>query len=119
MTDFSKEETMTTDFYTKALILSDVYRYFKEDEDWDFFFKDNSLGINFAYGLNRGLCMVSESGMPYISQTFNALLTVLNTEDTGISSMEELFLSTENGTWLLESNHEERLEKIDKIINKD
>lgn len=104
-----------TEFYSKAIILAQFYQFFKEDEDWEYFIKDNLTGIELASSMNRGLCMVSESGMRFVSNAFQALLNTLGTVDTGIDDMFDLFNSTEFGFQALQLNHQIRLAKIQEM----
>lgn len=104
-----------TELYSKAIILAEFYQFFKEDEDWEYFIKDNLTGIELASSLNRGLCMVSEEGIKYISLAHNELLKALGTVDTGIDNMFDLFNSTEFGFHALQLNHQIRLAKIQEM----
>ena len=81
MTDFSKKITILGEFYIS-------YRDNKELEDFITF---NDLGLPLAYLASEGLCEVSEDGMKYIAETWDLFLAALEIQDTGFTSLNQIF----------------------------
>jgi hypothetical protein len=82
---------LTTTFENKALILGQLWINYKaEDEGIDFFIY-NDLGLPLAYLIHTDLVAVTETGMPYVDETFNLLCTALGLDsDEEYASLNEL-----------------------------
>jgi hypothetical protein len=84
-----------TDFSDVVKILGDLYINYKEDKELADFFEFNDLGMPLAYLASEGLAQPSEDGNKYILETWAIFLAGLNIEDTGFSSLDEVFKSAE------------------------
>lgn len=88
-------ENIVTDFSDVVKILGDLYVNYKEDKEFSDFIEFNDLGLPLAYFASEGLAQVSEDGNKYILETWALFLAGLNIEDTGFSSLDEVFKSAE------------------------
>jgi hypothetical protein len=75
---------MPTNFETKCAILSDLWLNYKDNDELADFIEYNDLGLPLAYLIHTNLVTVTETGMPYVDETFNLLCTAL-----GLDSDEE------------------------------
>ena len=82
---------MPTNFETKCAILSDLWLNYKDNEELEDFVEYNDLGLPLAYLIHTDLVAVTETGMPYVDETFNLLCTALGLDsDEEYTSLNEL-----------------------------
>lgn len=86
---------MTTDFSNKINILGEFYTSYRDNKELEDFISFNDLGLPLAYLALEGLCEVTEDGIKYIIETWELLMAALNIEDTGFTSLEEVFSSAD------------------------
>jgi hypothetical protein len=87
---------MTTPFYDQITILGKLYNDYRDLEDYTQFFAANDIGLPLAWLHHLGMCMPSEEGIGNISQTFSNLLSALEIEDIGFTTLGELLAITGN-----------------------
>jgi hypothetical protein len=85
----------TTDFRTKAQILSDVWMEYRDDEGFAELFDYADLGFPLAYALDNGMFESTEVVEQFIESTFELLLKMLKLEDTGFEGITDLFAAAE------------------------
>lgn len=72
---------MNLNYKTICTILSDLWQNHREDEEFAQFIEYNDLGLPMAYCLAEGLVNeISDTGKPYILETFNILLAALSVD---------------------------------------
>jgi len=82
---------MPTNFETKCAILSDLWLNYKDNDELADFIEYNDLGLPLAYLIHTDLVAVTETGMPYVDETFNLLCTALGLDsDEEYTSLNEL-----------------------------
>jgi hypothetical protein len=82
---------MPTNFETKCAILSDLWLNYKDNEELEDFVEYNDLGLPLAYLIHTDLVAVTETGMPYVDETFNLLCAALGLDsDDEYDSLNEL-----------------------------
>jgi hypothetical protein len=82
---------MPTNFETKCAILSDLWLNYKDNDELEDFVEYNDLGLPLAYLIHTDLVAVTETGMPYVDETFNLLCTALGLDsDEEYTSLNEL-----------------------------
>lgn len=79
-----------TDFSNACAILAVLYSNFKESDEFEQFIEINDIGLPLAYFANESLCEVSNEGARYISDTWDAFLELLEIEDTGFKTIEDI-----------------------------
>lgn len=87
---------MTTPFETRAEILADLWMNYRLDEEFTDFVEYNDLGLPLSYAIMQNLVKAQPSGELMINETFDLLLTALETEDAGFDSLDDL-LGFESG----------------------
>jgi hypothetical protein len=89
--DAQMAKTGKTSFEKKCEILSDLFRDYRDDEDFKDFFEYNDVGVPLAYGLVAKLIeKLTPEGVRTIEDSFRLLLSGLETEDTGFDSLSDL-----------------------------
>lgn len=84
MTDKTTDEN-------KILILADLWANYRTDENFEDFIKYNDLGLPLAYVLDNKIVEPTDDAMRFVDETFALLLAGLGLEDTGFTSLTELF----------------------------
>ena len=88
MTDKTTDEN-------KILILADLWANYRTDENFQDFIQYNDLGLPLAYVLDNKIVEPTEDAMRFIDETYTLLLAGLGLEDTGFTSLTELFDNTQ------------------------
>ena len=82
-----------TEFDSKCEILGDFYSNYRDEKDFEDFMEFNDLGLPLAYFVSQNLCDVSDDGVRYINETYDLFLASLELNDTGFTSLEDVFLA--------------------------
>lgn len=80
----------TTDFRTKAEILSELWMDYRDDEEFQDFIEYSDLGLPLAYAISNGIVEASPMAERFVEETFSLLLSALEVTDTGFNSLQEL-----------------------------
>lgn len=83
----------TTTQESKADILSELWLGYKNDQNFEDFFSYNDLGLPLAYAVANGIVKGTEVSDRFINETFMLLLTSLEVEDEGFSTLDDIFIS--------------------------
>lgn len=89
MTNNDKE---TTTFHDMCNILSELWVDYREENDLYDFVKFNDLGLPMAFMVSERLVTPTDRAKEMIEDTFAMLLTALEVEDAGFTSIEDLML---------------------------
>ena len=82
---------MATTFENKCAILSDLWLNYKDNDELQDFVEYNDLGLPLAYLIHTELVSVNESGIVYVDETFDLLLSSLGLDlDGEHESLNEL-----------------------------
>lgn len=87
---------MTTPFETRAEMLADLWMNYRLDEEFKDFVEYNDLGLPLSYAVVQSIAKAEPQGKQMINETFELLLTALETEDVGFDSLDDL-LGFESG----------------------
>jgi hypothetical protein len=79
-----------TAFENKVAILADLWLGYRNDETFEDFIIYNDLGLPLAYLLDNGIVDKTDKAVGFIDETFALLLTGLEQEDTGFTSLNNL-----------------------------
>ena len=79
-----------TEFSSKVLILAELYAKYSEDKGFKEFIEYNDIGLPMSWMMHEGLCMPSEEGMRFISETFELFVASCGLKDTGFSNLDEM-----------------------------
>lgn len=79
-----------TEFVVKAEILSDLWLNYRKEETFSDFVEYNDLGLPLAYAVSFNLAKLTSEGEIMVEETFDLLLSALDTEDTGFANIVEL-----------------------------
>jgi hypothetical protein len=79
-----------TSLENKADILADFWLEYKGDEQFKDFFLFNDLGLPLAYAVSHEIVASSEAAQSFIAETFNLLLGIMELEDEGFESLEDI-----------------------------
>jgi hypothetical protein len=82
-----------TEFANKCEILGHFYSQYRDESDFADFMEFNDLGLPLAYFVSENLCDVSDDGVRYINETFDLFIASLEINDTGFTSLEDVFLA--------------------------
>jgi hypothetical protein len=82
-----------TDFDSKCNILGQFWSNYRDEQDFEDFMEFNDLGLPLAYFVSENLCDVSDDGVRYINETFDLFIASLEINDTGFTSLEDVFLA--------------------------
>lgn len=77
----------------KALILSELWLGYKNDQNFEDFFSYNDLGLPLAYAVANGIVKGTDMSSKFIDETFTLLLASLEVEDEGFSDLDDIFIS--------------------------
>lgn len=79
-----------TDFLTKCNILADLWLNYRDDEAFIDFIDYCDLGFPLAYAIANGIVETTDKANSLVEETWQLLLEMLNVEDTGYHSLDEL-----------------------------
>jgi hypothetical protein len=82
-----------TDFDSKCEILGQFHSNYSAQKEFQDFMEFNDLGLPLAFFVSEGLCKVSDDGVRYINETWDLFIASLEIEDTGFSTLEDVFLA--------------------------
>jgi hypothetical protein len=80
-----------TPFESMCIILGDLWLNYKYDEEFEDFIGYNDLGLPLAYMISEDISKPNELGVKYVEETWLLFLASLEIEDTGFSSLQEIF----------------------------
>ena len=84
-------ENTNTPFDTRVSILADFWLSYRNDEAFEDFVQYNDLGLPLAYLLDNGIVDKNDKAVGFINETFDLLIAGLGVEDTGFTSLNNLF----------------------------
>ena len=79
-----------TPYSDRCDILSDFWMNYRNDEAFDEFVQYNDLGLPLAYMISSGLVSSTPQAEELVNESFEMLLAVLELEDTGWDSLDDL-----------------------------
>jgi len=83
---------MTTSFENKAVILSELWLNYRNDEEFQDFITYNDLGLPLAYAISEGIVRTTPLAEAFITEAFDLLLAGFEyDEDTGWETLNDLF----------------------------
>lgn len=82
-----------TTLENKALILSELWLGYKNDQNFEDFFSYNDLGLPLAYAVANNIVKATEVSNKFVNETFELLLASLEVEDEGFSELDDIFIS--------------------------
>jgi hypothetical protein len=88
----SEEETRKTDFKTKCSILSELWLGYRGDEEFEDFIEYNDIGLPLGFLIAEELVDASDKAKDMVEETFEILLTLLEIEDSGFDSLDDLLV---------------------------
>jgi hypothetical protein len=74
-----------------CIILGDLWLNYKYDEEFEDFIGYNDLGLPLAYMISEDISKPNELGVKYVEETWLLFLASLEIDDTGFSSLQEIF----------------------------
>jgi hypothetical protein len=80
-----------TPFESMCIILGDLWLNYKYDEEFEDFIGYNDLGLPLAYMISEDITKPNELGVKYVEETWLLFLASLEIDDTGFSSLQEIF----------------------------
>jgi hypothetical protein len=87
---------MATTFEDKCAILADLWLNYKNNEELEDFVEYNDLGLPLAYLIHTELAVATESGTPYVEETFDLLCSALDLDvDAEYTSLNEMLGESE------------------------
>ena len=86
---------MTTSFESKAIILSDLWLNYRNDEEFQDFITYNDLGLPLAYAISEGIIKSTELAENFVNEAFDLLLSGVGIEDTGFESLPDILAEAE------------------------
>lgn len=90
------EET-TTPYLTKCHILARLWIDYQNDSELEDFISYNDLGLPIAFAISEEIVKSTSLAEAYIEETWDLFLTALKVEDTGFSSLEDVFAASSIG----------------------
>lgn len=85
-----------TTYSDKVSILADLWLNYRSDEDFLDFVEYNDMGLPLAYAIDNEIVESTDQAKKFIDETFDLLLTVLEVEDTGFESLDDLLALDES-----------------------
>ena len=79
-----------TPLATKAVILSDLWMNYRDDEEFLDFVEYNDLGLPLSYMITAGIVKGNNVTNDLINETFSLLLAALDVEDQGFTDLDDL-----------------------------
>jgi hypothetical protein len=84
-----------TTYFSKCLILADLWLNFRNDEEFKDFVEYNDLGLPLAYAISNNIIDSTEIAEKFINETFDLLLAGLEIEDTGFELLDDILESSD------------------------
>jgi hypothetical protein len=84
---------MTTPIEMQAVILTDLWLNYRQDEEFADFVQYNDLGLPLAYAMAEGIIPANDTVKKFVEETFDILLGALEIEDEGFETLEEMLAS--------------------------
>jgi hypothetical protein len=82
----------TTNFKTRCDILSELWLGYRSDEQFDDFVQYNDIGLPLAFLVSEELVEPGDKAKEMVNETFEILLTLLEIEDSGFDSLDDLLV---------------------------
>lgn len=79
-----------TPFDTQCEILSELWTKYKFETEFSDFIEYNDLGLPLAFALKEDLVKPTVRSKGLVNETFGLLLGILQLEDTGFESLDEM-----------------------------
>lgn len=88
---------METTFKNKCVILSELWLEYRDDVMYGFddFIYYNDVACPLAFAIDNKIVEPTPAAENYINESFKLLLKVLEIEDTGYETLEEMLEATE------------------------
>ncbi len=86
-----EQEPVGTPFESRCEILADVWVKYKNDDELESFISYNDIGCPLAYMVANGIVDQNDEVEELIGETWQQLLDIFDTEDTGFTSLAEVF----------------------------
>lgn len=86
-------DTTPTPYSSRCDILSDLWMNYRDDEDFGDFVQYNDLGLPLAHFISEGIVSNTPMAEQYINETWNLFVGALELEDTGFTTLEEIFFT--------------------------
>jgi hypothetical protein len=83
-----------TTFEFKAEILSDLWLNYRYEPKFVDFVAYNDLGLPLAHAISEGIVSSSPQAVEFIDESYKQLLELLDKEDSGFESVEEILGSS-------------------------
>lgn len=80
----------TTTFDNKALILGQLWLYYKGDDEWSDFFAYNDLGLPLSFAYSEGIVNHTTTLEKYINETWDLFIEGVNVEDVGFETISDI-----------------------------
>ena len=80
---------MTT-LSNKAIILSDLWLNYRQDEDFIDFVEYNDIGLPLAYMIANNIVETNPMAQKFIEETFDLLLAGLGIEDADFQTLDDM-----------------------------
>lgn len=85
------DSSTSTDFSKRCDILAQLWMGYRDDDDFKDFLEYNDLGFPLAYALSKEIAISTPEAEMLIDETWELFLQALGVEDTGYSSLNEVF----------------------------
>lgn len=95
MRNGKKEMADTTDFRTKAQILSDLWTDFRDDENFADFISYNDLGLPLSYAIANGIIEPNAMVEQFVNEAYRLLIAGLEIDDKSYSSLDDMLDTAE------------------------
>lgn len=81
---------MTTTFIDKCFILSEVWLRYRNEPEFQDFFRFADLGMPFAYGVSQNLIVIREETVQFIETAWDWFMLGISIEDTGFENLDQI-----------------------------
>ena len=88
-------KVVDTSFENKCAILSQLWLNYRDEEQFTEFFEYNDLGLPLAYILDNKIADLNDTSQKFIDETFELLLELLELQDQGFESLDEMLKAAE------------------------
>lgn len=82
---------MKTSIETRCQILSDLWMQYGDEEALSDFVSYNDLGLALSFAIAENIVKTTTVAEAYINESFDLLLESMKLEDTGYTSLDEIF----------------------------
>lgn len=90
--DMEVNMTGTTSLQHQCDILADVWMKYRAEGKLEDFISYNDLGLPLAWATAEGLAQLTDTGIVTIEETFAMFLKILDVEDTGFNTLDEILI---------------------------